>query len=58
LFIGSPPDFGYLIFYVPRETMQGLWAGKYVGDIKARDATFERVCLTVEMTVLEGITRT
>jgi hypothetical protein len=57
LFIGSPPDFGYLIFFVPRETMQTLWAGKYVGDIVARDADFERVCLTVEMTVLEGITR-
>jgi hypothetical protein len=57
IFIGSPPDFGYLIFYVPQETMKGLWAGKYVGDIIARDADFERVCLTVEMTVIEGITR-
>jgi len=57
MFIGSPPNFGYLIFYVPRETMQGLWAGAYVGDIVARDANFERVTLTVELTVLEGITR-
>lgn len=57
MFVGSPPDVGYLIFYVPRDTMQTLWAGKYVGDIVARDADFERVCLTVEMTVIEGITR-
>lgn len=57
MFIGSPPDIGYLIFYVPRETMQGLWAGVYVGDIVARDGDFERVTLTVQMTVLEGITR-
>jgi hypothetical protein len=57
IFVGSPPDVGYLIFYVPRETMQGLWAGRYIGDIVARDVSFERVCLTVEMTVIEGITR-
>lgn len=57
LSIGAPPNVGYLIFYVPKETMRGLWAGKYVGDIRARDADFERVCLTVELTVLEGITR-
>jgi hypothetical protein len=57
LFIGSPPDVGYLIFYVPRETMQVLWPGQYVGDIVARDADFERVVLTLDLTILEGITR-
>lgn len=57
LFIGSLPNFGHLIFYVPQETMKNLWAGAYVGDIIARDASFERVCLTVECTILEGITR-
>jgi hypothetical protein len=59
LFIGSPPNVGYLIFYVPEETMRTLWAGKYVGDVVARDASFRggRVVLTIELTVLEGITR-
>jgi hypothetical protein len=57
MFIGSPPDIGYLIFYVPKETMKGLWAGAYVGDIVARDTSFERVVLTMDLTVLEGITR-
>lgn len=57
LSIGSPPNVGFLIFYVPQEVMKGLWAGKYVGDIRARDVNFERVVFTVELTVIEGITR-
>lgn len=57
LLIGSPPNVGYLIFYVPRETMQSLWPGAYVGDIVASDASFERVCITTEVTIIEGITR-
>jgi hypothetical protein len=57
LSVGSPPNIGFLIFYVPQETMKGLWAGKYVGDVRARDLNFERVVFTVELTVIEGITR-
>jgi hypothetical protein len=57
LYIGSYPDVGYLIFYVPEETMRPLWPGQYVGDIRAFDADFQRVCLTVDLTILEGITR-
>jgi hypothetical protein len=59
LYIGSPPNVGFLIFYVPAETMKGLWAGRYVGDIVASDASFPngRVCMTIDLTVLEGITR-
>lgn len=57
LSIGSPPNGGFLIFYVPQEIMKGLWAGRYVGDIRARDANFERVVFTLDLTVTEGITR-
>jgi hypothetical protein len=57
IFVGSPPDYGYLIFYVPHATMKGLWAGQYVGDIVARDADFERQVFTMDFTVIEGITR-
>jgi hypothetical protein len=57
LSIGAPPHTGHLIFYVRQEVMRGLWAGKYVGDIRASDRNFQRVALTVELTVLEGITR-
>jgi hypothetical protein len=54
---GAAPNVGHLIFFIRQETMRGLWAGKYVGDVIARDANFERVVLTIELTVLEGITR-
>jgi hypothetical protein len=57
MFVGSPPNVGYLIFYVPQETMKTLWAGKYVGDIVASDASFERQVLTIELEITEGITR-
>src|SRR5580693_9272910 len=57
LTIGAPPNVGYLIFYIPRETMVTLWPGKYVGDIVARDKNFERVVFTVELTILQGITQ-
>jgi hypothetical protein len=58
LLVGSPPNYGHLIFYVPEVTMRGLWPGRYVGDVRASDASFQRINLTVELTVLEGITRT
>lgn len=57
IFIGSPPDVGYLIVYLPEDTMRTLWPGQYVGDVVANDASFERVCLTLEVTIIEGITR-
>jgi hypothetical protein len=57
LSIGLPPNVGYLLFYVPRETMRQIWPGKYVGDVVARDKRFERVTLTLEMTIIDGITR-
>jgi len=57
LSIGAPPNVGHLIFFVREQVMRGIWAGRYVGDILARDANFERVALTIDLTVLEGITR-
>lgn len=57
LSVGAAPNWGFLIFFVPELTMRRLWPGQYVGDIRARDARFERVVLTLELTVIEGITR-
>jgi hypothetical protein len=57
IFIGSPPDYGYIIFYVQEETMRSLWPGVYVGDVVASDADFQRVTMTVEVTIIEGIYR-
>lgn len=37
--------------------MRTLWPGQYVGDIVASDADFQRVTMTVEVTILQGITQ-
>jgi hypothetical protein len=57
IFIGAAPNFGYLVIYVARRVMQYLFAGQYVGDIRARDARFERVCLEIDLTIIEGVTK-
>jgi hypothetical protein len=56
--IAPPPNTGYLIFAVREPVMRTLWPGRYVGDVIARDdRNFQRVCLTLDFTVIEGITR-
>jgi hypothetical protein len=57
LSIGAAPDVGYLIFFIPQATMQLLWPGEYVGDIRVSDEWYERVCLTIDLSIIEGITR-
>jgi hypothetical protein len=57
LSVGAPPNVGYLIFYVPLAVMQYRAAGDYVGDIRARDGQFDRVALTLDLTILEGVTK-
>ena len=57
LSIGPAPNYGYLILSVAEETMRGIWPGEYVGDVRASDGRFERVALTIDLTVIEGITR-
>ena len=57
LSIGSPPNVGYLLFFIREQVMRTLWAGRYVGDIRANDGVFDRVAFTLELTVIEGITR-
>jgi hypothetical protein len=57
LYVGSPPNFGYLIWYIPVETMKYIEAGEYVGDVIANDGDFERRVLALSVTIDEGITR-
>jgi len=57
LSIGSPPNVGYLIIHVPLAKMQYMFTGQYVGDIVARDDRFDRVCLTFDLTIIEGVTK-
>jgi hypothetical protein len=55
--IGAVPDFGYLLFNIPVTLMLRLIAGKYVGDITARDGQYTRTIATIGLTVVEGVTK-
>jgi hypothetical protein len=55
--IGAGRQNGHLIIYVPERQMRGYFAGQYVGDIRARDQRFVRRCLTIDLTIVEGITK-
>jgi hypothetical protein len=57
LALGFPPDYGYLIINISHKAMAALQAGVYVGDIVASDAIYERRCLAIDLTVVQGITR-
>ena len=57
LTVGVAPNYGHLIFYFSRRLIGRLWPGQYVGDVIARDLRFERAILTVDLTVIHGITR-
>jgi hypothetical protein len=57
LSIGAAPNYGYLIFYLPLSYMRERIAGSYVGDVRASDDQFDRVVLTIDLTVLEGVTK-
>jgi hypothetical protein len=58
LAIGAPPNFGYLLINVPIHEMKAKFAGKYVGDITATVGEVVRVISQMDLTILEGITKT
>jgi len=55
--IGTPPDFGFFIFNIPLAEMQLLRAGTYIGDVVGRDASHTRVCMQIDLTIVEGVTK-
>ena len=57
LAVGEPPDFGYLIINVRYDDMKPLQAGSYVGDIRGKDDRYTRICIQIDLTVFDGITR-
>jgi hypothetical protein len=57
LSIGAPPNFGHLLFFIREPVMRNVWPGQYVGDVRASDGDFQRICLTIDLTVIEGVTR-
>jgi hypothetical protein len=57
LTVGAAPNYGHLIWYFSRDVMSRLWPGQYVGDVVASDPRLKRVVLTVDLTLIQGITR-
>jgi len=55
--VGTPPDFGFLIIQVPLVEMQNMAAGSYVGDIVGQDEFYSRVVATIDLTIIEGVTK-
>ncbi len=55
--IGEPPDFGYLIINVGFAEMQQMQAGQYIGDIRGKDDRYTRICIQINLTIFDGITR-
>jgi hypothetical protein len=55
--IGPAPDYGWLIFYIPLDTMKVKFPGAYVGDIVASDGTLSRRVITFDLNIIEGVTR-
>ena len=56
--IGAPPNYGFLIIYVPlAEVMMYKEPGSYVGDIVAMDGNFTITAIQINLTIFEGVTR-
>jgi hypothetical protein len=55
--IGEPPDFGFLIINVGFDDMKALEAGRYVADIRGKDDRYTRICIQIDLTIFDGITR-
>lgn len=57
LSIGDPPDFGYLLIDVSNKEMSTQYPGSYIADIIGYDAQYQRRIATIDLTIVEGITR-
>lgn len=57
LAIGLPPDFGFLMITIPYSIMKTKEPGVYVADIRAKADGFVRICAYMNLTILEGITK-
>jgi len=57
LAIGAPPNFGFLLINVPLQDIKYIFAGDYVGDIRASVGSIMRVAIQIDLTILEGVTK-
>jgi hypothetical protein len=55
--IGDYPNYGYLIINVDVSVVSVLPQDSYVGDIVASDSAFVRRVMTLDLNIVEGVTR-
>jgi hypothetical protein len=55
--IGATPDFNFLIINVPLAVMKTRAPGTYVGDMIANDALWTRTVMTIDLEIVDGITK-
>jgi len=57
LAIGAPPNYGFLLINVPLHDIKQIFAGEYVGDIRASVGEVVRVAIQIDLTIIEGVTK-
>lgn len=66
LYVGDPPDYGFLIINIDLAEMKIQQPGNYVADIVGREFAgsapnkvlmAQRVIATIELTIVQGVTR-
>lgn len=57
ILIGDMPDYGFLIINVPIEEVRPNPPGKYVADIVGDDGVNDRVCVQIDLTIVDGVTK-
>jgi hypothetical protein len=57
LVIGTPPDYGFLMINIDHEDMLTKQPGKYVADIVGSDDHNVRRVATIDLTIVQGVTR-
>jgi hypothetical protein len=54
---GVVPNYGFLLLNIPLSEMQQHSAGDYVADMVAKDEVFTRKCMSISLTIVQGVTR-
>jgi hypothetical protein len=57
LIVGDPPNFGFLTISIPLADMQNIVARDYVGDIIGIDDVNTRRIASIDLTIVEGVTK-
>jgi hypothetical protein len=57
LSVGAFPNYGFLLFAIPVDTMLLRAPGAYVADVVATADGSTRRCLVIDLSIVEGVTR-